>query len=78
MIILLVGAEGCAELERVDWAREATQEEAEVLKMRLGLEKYKSLCVDHHDRPYWPMVISEDAPEVKKARAQQYDRVLRL
>jgi hypothetical protein len=78
MIIVLVGAEGCQELRDMDWAREATSEELKMLKMRLGEEQYKRLSVDDSGRPYWPMVISEEAPEHKKARAQQYDRVMRL
>ena len=78
MIMLLVGAEGVAELKDVDWARPALPDEVELFKIRVGENKFNSMVVDHNGRPYEVMVVSQSAPEHKKARAQQYDRVLRL
>jgi hypothetical protein len=60
-VTLLVGAEGVAENEGVDWMREATDEELSLFRDKE--KRYFALTIDQNGRPYFLMtVIREKAP----------------
>ena len=91
--IILVGAEGCYEIEGEPWIREATEEE------KIGLEQYirmlvadrqgkeiakkynfRELYVDHNNRPYWCKAVIHHSrcPEIAAEKARRFTRALRV
>ena len=77
---LLLGAEGCAEAENVDWLREATDEEALAFWKEAREQGYtsKAITVDKVGRPYWLMTITDEAPAGVLEANQATVRTLRL
>jgi hypothetical protein len=78
--IVLVAAEGMAELEGLDWVRDATEEEVRAYQERHQLteEEYRRVILDRTGRPYWPVAILDNAPEVAVERAVICARVRSL
>jgi hypothetical protein len=78
--IVLVAAEGMAELEGVDWVRDATEEEIRAYQERhqLTQEEYRRVIIDRTGRPYWPVTLLDSAPEIAVERAAIYARVRTL
>ena len=63
-VTLLLGAEGWSENESQSWLRKPTEEEIAAFITEIGGEKrYHELTLDGTGRPYWPAVVSKDAPE---------------
>ncbi|MFH1463937.1 MAG: hypothetical protein ABIO70_06105 [Pseudomonadota bacterium] len=70
--LVLIGAEGVAELGEQPWLREASAEElAQARRIRDGVdmekptsldERFDALFLDHNGRPYWAMMITPEAP----------------
>jgi len=69
----MLGAEGCAEREDAPWLREATSDE-----IKVRIEDIIRHGGDALGRPYFPMVVTEDAPASIWALANVYTRVVRL
>jgi hypothetical protein len=72
--VILLGAEGCAELQEKDYIGCSTEEEIKAFKNALisqgkcTEEQINNSMVDANGRPYWFMTIEESAPEyIKKA-----------
>ena len=76
MNTVLMGAEGVAELESVDWIREATEEEISSFKEYWGVNGY--ITIDGVGRPYWYMTMLDHAPDEAKDIPSRYFRVLRI
>lgn len=76
---LLLGAEGCAETENVDWVREASDREAVDFWAEVREQGLTGIAtVDKIGRPYWLMTVTEEAPkEVLEAIKDTY-RAVRL
>lgn len=78
--IVLVAAEGMAELEGLDWVRDATEEEVRAYQKRHQLteEEYRRVIMDRTGRPYWPVTLLDNAPEIAVEKAGTYARVRSL
>jgi hypothetical protein len=77
---LLLGAEGCSELgmetpEQPSWIRAATTEELERV---FTSKELLALAIDHNMRPYYPVTVTDDAPQDVWATAVSMKRVVRL
>lgn len=77
-VTILLGAEGCAELEHQPWLREATPEEIEAFKEKCGRSYYDAMLLDHNGRPYWTMTVLRTAPEWAWNTAMGHLRLVRL
>jgi hypothetical protein len=77
-ITLLLGAEGCSELEQAgtSWCRDATSEEIESLHD--FDEGVKELLVDGMGRPYFYKTITDDAPNAVLEKYRDTLRTVRL
>lgn len=73
-ITLLLGAEGCSELNDRDWIRPATDEEIE---RALNGSKSPDM-IDGVNRHYWWMTITGDAPVWARESAIRSIRKVRL
>jgi hypothetical protein len=78
--IVLVAAEGMAELEGLDWVRDATEEEVQAYQERHQLteEGYRRVIMDRTGKPYWPATLLDSAPEIAVEKAATYARVRSL
>jgi hypothetical protein len=88
--MVLVGAEGASEMQGAPWCRTADEVETATFirsqwtdepvdgRPMTAEEKYHDTCVDGNNRPYWLVVISDDAPDDVKARAERFLRRVRL
>jgi hypothetical protein len=78
--LVLLGAEGLAELEGVDWLRAATPAETATFKRRHRLSEldYEAASLDGTGRPYFLVALLPGAPDVVCVRARAHLRVLRL
>lgn len=78
--IVLVAAEGMAELEGLDWVRDAAEDEVRAYQERhqLTQEEYRRVIVDRTGRPYWPVTLLDNAPEIAVEKAATYARVRSL
>jgi len=76
---VLVGAEGCAELD-AEWFLDGGEgDRARFLEENsLTEERYKELTIDRNSRPYFLMVVLGSAPEWARDRARSHSRVVRL
>ena len=71
---VLVGAEGCSEIDKEDWIREPTEEEAAE-----WFKENNVATIDHTGRPYFLRAVSANkAPQEAVDRAKNYMRVKRL
>jgi hypothetical protein len=72
--VVLLAAEGMAELDGVEWVRDATEEEIRAYRERHQLthEEYRRVIVDQTGRPYWPVTLLDSAPEIAVERAATY------
>jgi hypothetical protein len=82
-LFILLGAEGCSEIEGEAWARQATEDEVQEQRDALGIDdngrpKFDKLLIDMNGRPYFSMVLGLDAPERVRSRAREHLRVVRL
>jgi hypothetical protein len=82
-LFILLGAEGCSEAQDEPWLREPTKEEVDAHREELGYDdKGKSrlgkLSIDMSGRPYFLMVVTDEAPTEIRARAEEHLRVVRL
>jgi hypothetical protein len=80
-VTLLLGAEGCSELENQPWIREATAEEERAFELYLREQKGLALnecTIDHNGRPYWVMTLLPDAPVEYLDLATRKLRTVRL
>ena len=77
---LLLGAEGCSEVQGQPWIAEATDEERKAFEERLAERGFKlaNVTIDGNGRPYWVMTIHEGAPEPVKEWAKRIDRAVRI
>jgi len=77
---LLLGAEGFAELNQdgVSWMREATDEEVDAFRAELGRGDFDESCVDGTGRPYFVVVVTDEAPAGVWAFARAMKRAVRL
>lgn len=78
--IVLLAAEGMAELEGLDWVRDAAEDEVRAYQERhqLTQEEYRRVIVDRTGRPYWPVTLLDNAPEIAVEKAATYARVRSL
>lgn len=78
---LLVGAEGVAELEGVDWIRPLDAPgDLERFRDDLGISdrRLRETMLDPTGRPYFLCEVSADAPAAALERARRNVRVVRL
>ena len=78
--VVLLAAEGMAELEGEPWIRDATEHEMEafVERHKLTRDELRELMVDKTGRPYWMVRLSDDAPEIARRKAEECVRVRSL
>lgn len=78
--VVLLAAEGMAELDGESWLRDALEPEKEAFRERhkLTRDELRELLVDKTGRPYWMVTLADDAPEVAKRKAEQFVRVRSL
>ena len=78
--VVLLAAEGMAEVEGAEWLRDATDEERLAFSQRHDLsdDQFRRLIIDHTGRPYWLVTLLQNAPEIAKQKAATYARVRSL
>ena len=78
--VVLLAAEGMAELDGVDWLRDASEEERTAFRQHhhLSEDEYRGIIIDRTGRPYWLVTLLENAPEIAKRKAATYARVRSL
>jgi len=79
-MVVLLAAEGMAELDGESWIRDATEAEREAFRVRhkLTRDELRELMVDKTGRPYWMVTLSDDAPDRAKRKAEEFVRVRSL
>lgn len=81
-LMIQVGAEGMHELQGQTWFHEATEEEArsfwEAVWAKHPDAPRERGYTDRPGRPYWLVVLHDDAPEKAKANARRYSRCVHL
>lgn len=77
MRTLMLGAEGCAEVQSEPWIRQATPDEVAAFKAhhKLDEKRISELAVDGIGRPYWFMTLTDEAPEWAKEACERYGRI---
>lgn len=87
--VILLGAEGISEAKGVPWLRDPTAEELEGFKSDFERwlretwagdtpPKYEDYTVDGTGRPYWPKVVTGEAPDFAREKAGSCWRAVRL
>jgi len=78
--VVLLAAEGMAEIQDQPWVRDATEAEMEAFRERhkLTRDELRELMVDKTGRPYWMVTLSDDAPEIARRKAEEFVRVRSL
>lgn len=83
-LTLLLGAEGCSEMQNEPWLRDATAEEQErFIAEKLARhfkpgDSFNDFLCDGIGGPYWLKTVTEEAPEKFKALAARCVRVVRI
>lgn len=80
VILVLLGAEGVADIIEEDWMRDAAPHEVILFRQRHKLthDKYQELLNDGTGRPYFLVALEQSAPRELRERAQNHVRLLRL
>jgi hypothetical protein len=91
--IILIGAEGCAEVQDEHWLRDATTEERmlfiafckDMVRKSKGEKAatnfdFAEFAVDGTGRPYWLKAVLDrpETPAIAHEKAHKYTRVLRV
>ena len=77
-VTLLLGAEGCSELQEEPWLREATQEERDAFEVEVGRDFMRGASRDGTGRPYFLMTVLDSAPADILEAANSKTRAVRL
>jgi hypothetical protein len=91
--IVLIGAEGCAEVQDEHWLRDATTDErklfiafcTDMIRQSKGEKAannfgFAEFAVDGTGRPYWLKAVLDrpETPAIAHEKAHKYTRVLRV
>ncbi len=81
-VVVLLGAEGCVQLQGVPWLREVSDDSGAWMALgasgQLCMDDLRELATDETGRPYFLVELDPSAPQAARAHAAECVRILKL